>query len=134
MANRFTGDPHDDALVLDRVVQRIAREHRVAEPLARSWLVDALWFLRHAATADQMISPGPDADRAWHEFILFTRDYEQYCQECFGRFIHHEPWGEPPRRLRWWQRGRGTDRKKGGCGGVGSGSADGDGGGGCGGG
>jgi len=22
---------------------------------------------------------------------MFTRDYAQFCQDCFGRFIHHKP-------------------------------------------
>ena len=129
--NRFTGDPASDVLILGPVVRRIAREHRVGEPVARTWLEEALRFLERAATAGRMIEPTADADRAWHEFILFTRDYEQYCQECFGRFIHHEPYGEPPRRLRFWERWRGDDRRSGGCG---SGGDAGDGGGGCGGG
>ena len=134
--NRFTGDPASDVLILAPVVRRIAREHRVGEPEARIWLAQALNFLERAATAGQMIEPSADADRAWHEFILFTRDYEQYCHERFGRFIHHEP-HEGPRRLRLWDRLRGDGRAGAGCGGgVGEGSGDGggDGGGGCGGG
>ncbi|MDG9666132.1 hypothetical protein ONV78_00210 [Hahella sp. CR1] len=35
--------------------------------------------------------PSQAVDVAWHEFILFTRAYEQFCQKCFGRFLHHTP-------------------------------------------
>ncbi|KTD82915.1 hypothetical protein [Legionella waltersii] len=30
-------------------------------------------------------------DTMWHEFILITRDYSQFCSQYFGHFIHHEP-------------------------------------------
>ena len=31
------------------------------------------------------------ADEVWHQHILFTQDYEHFCHEIFGRFIHHTP-------------------------------------------
>lgn len=30
-------------------------------------------------------------DNMWHEFILITRDYHDFCQHYFGHFLHHEP-------------------------------------------
>lgn len=30
-------------------------------------------------------------DEMWHNFILFTNEYEKFCLENFGRFIHHVP-------------------------------------------
>ncbi len=30
-------------------------------------------------------------DNMWHEFILITRDYHDFCHHYFGRFLHHEP-------------------------------------------
>ncbi|STX29938.1 Uncharacterized conserved protein [Legionella beliardensis] len=30
-------------------------------------------------------------DNMWHEFILLTRDYHDFCHSFFGRFLHHEP-------------------------------------------
>lgn len=35
--------------------------------------------------------PSQVVDIAWHEFILFTRDYQQFCKRAFGRFLHHTP-------------------------------------------
>lgn len=35
--------------------------------------------------------PSQVVDVAWHEFILFTRAYEQFCQQALGRFLHHTP-------------------------------------------
>jgi hypothetical protein len=36
-----------------------------------------------------MISP--IVDEVWHAFILFTSDYAAFCDEVFGRFVHHAP-------------------------------------------
>ncbi len=30
-------------------------------------------------------------DDLWHEFILYTRAYEEFCEQAFGRFLHHTP-------------------------------------------
>lgn len=35
--------------------------------------------------------PSHAVDDAWHEFILFTRQYEKFCRHGFGRFLHHTP-------------------------------------------
>ena len=35
--------------------------------------------------------PSHLADALWHEFILDTRAYQAFCQQAFGRFLHHTP-------------------------------------------
>ena len=35
--------------------------------------------------------PSQAVDDAWHEFILFTRQYDKFCAHAFGRFLHHTP-------------------------------------------
>jgi hypothetical protein len=30
-------------------------------------------------------------DRMWHTFLLFTREYRNFCEENLGMFINHEP-------------------------------------------
>ena len=30
-------------------------------------------------------------DEMWHNFILFTKDYEEYCIDKFGFYLHHKP-------------------------------------------
>lgn len=40
----------------------------------------------------RMVSmPSKAVDTAWHEFILFTRLYQDFCQKALGRFLHHTP-------------------------------------------
>lgn len=35
--------------------------------------------------------PSQVVDDAWHEMILFTRSYQEFCRKAFGRFLHHTP-------------------------------------------
>lgn len=35
--------------------------------------------------------PSQLADDLWHEFILYTRNYQIFCSKAFGRFFHHTP-------------------------------------------
>lgn len=30
-------------------------------------------------------------DNMWHEFILVTREYHDFCLTYFGHYLHHEP-------------------------------------------
>jgi hypothetical protein len=35
--------------------------------------------------------PSQVVDDLWHEFILYTREYQAFCAKAFGRFLHHTP-------------------------------------------
>ncbi|MGH8352524.1 MAG: glycine-rich domain-containing protein [Pseudomonas sp.] len=35
--------------------------------------------------------PSQAVDLAWHEFILHTRQYQRFCRQGLGRFLHHTP-------------------------------------------
>jgi len=39
--------------------------------------------------------PSKCVDVAWHEFILYTRDYVYFCQRAYGTYLHHTPNDEP---------------------------------------
>jgi hypothetical protein len=34
-------------------------------------------------------------DEVWHQFILFTRQYMEYCTRHFGHYVHHSPSNAP---------------------------------------
>ncbi|MGL4241661.1 MAG: glycine-rich domain-containing protein [Beijerinckiaceae bacterium] len=56
--------------------------------------------------------PSEAADVLWHEFILYTKEYQAFCDKAFGQFLHHTPAvmlrpehknsNEGLRRV-WWQ-------------------------------
>lgn len=35
--------------------------------------------------------PSQVVDVAWHEFILYTKKYDHFCNKALGRFLHHTP-------------------------------------------
>ncbi len=43
------------------------------------------------ANGGMVAMPSKIVDEAWHEFILFTREYHLFCQKAFGRYFHHTP-------------------------------------------
>ena len=43
------------------------------------------------AVSIPVTSPMHMMDEMWHNFILLTRDYEHFCREYLGRFLHHGP-------------------------------------------
>src|SRR5262245_926281 len=50
------------------------------------------FFLAHLKSGRKFVSmPSQIADDLWHEFILFTKNYEAFCNKAFGRFLHHTP-------------------------------------------
>lgn len=49
------------------------------------------FHLCHSAEQRLVAMPSQAVDDAWHEFILFTRQYDQFCRKAFGHFLHHTP-------------------------------------------
>jgi hypothetical protein len=69
------------------------------------------FFVAHLAARRQFVSmPSQITDDLWHEFILYTRNYEDFCRRAFGRFMHHTPavvlgkeqQGNVGLRRTWW--------------------------------
>jgi hypothetical protein len=50
------------------------------------------YFLAYLLSGRGYVSmPSQVVDDFWHEFILYTREYEQFCRRAFGGFLHHTP-------------------------------------------
>lgn len=50
------------------------------------------FFLSHLKSGRKFVSmPSQVVDSLWHEFILYTKDYEKFCAGAFGKFMHHTP-------------------------------------------
>lgn len=70
------------------------------------------FFLAYLRSGQKFVSmPSQIADDLWHEFILYTREYQNFCKGAFGGFLHHTPAvvlsanrrnNEGLRRV-WWQ-------------------------------
>ena len=50
------------------------------------------YFLAYLRGGRKPVSmPSQVTDELWHEFILYTRHYQQFCGKAFGGFFHHTP-------------------------------------------
>lgn len=45
----------------------------------------------HEAGPVMVAMPSQVVDVAWHEFILSTQAYDDFCQQAYGHFLHHMP-------------------------------------------
>lgn len=55
-------------------------------------LAEVIKFLTLAAESTSgPLTPSARVDVAWHEFILFTKTYINFCDQQFGKLVHHEP-------------------------------------------
>ena len=52
----------------------------------RAWYVACL-----EARGALLGMPSRAVDIAWHEMILFTREYHAFCDRAFGHYLHHSP-------------------------------------------
>jgi hypothetical protein len=78
--------------VLYSKVERACRIPSSEVPVA---LREAIRFLILVAESKGALTPSQTVDEVWHEFILCTRAYTDFCQAHFGRYVHHHPGGEP---------------------------------------
>lgn len=49
------------------------------------------FYIYQSAPRKNIAMPSKAVDVAWHEFILFTKEYQRFCNKAFGRFLHHTP-------------------------------------------
>ncbi len=74
--------------------QRFAIQHgdltadgiRTVEAATRQW-----FRLVGRRPKAKLSMPSVVVDDMWHELVLHTRDYAAFCEDAFGRFLHHVP-------------------------------------------
>ncbi|WP_162085795.1 glycine-rich domain-containing protein [Sulfuriferula nivalis] len=45
----------------------------------------------NSANRRMVAMPSQAVDMAWHEFIIFTKAYQDFCNKALGRYLHHTP-------------------------------------------
>ncbi|MBF6053889.1 hypothetical protein GO002_18710 [Streptomyces eurocidicus] len=68
-----------------------AKYDHVPADMAQRGVGQMLAFVAASAAGGQPLSPSPLVDDFWHAFVLRTKAYADFCQERFGRFVHHQP-------------------------------------------
>ncbi|MBL4686458.1 MAG: hypothetical protein JKY37_17820 [Nannocystaceae bacterium] len=86
------------------LVSKLAVACQVDHSGAERLLTEVLRFLELCAASEKSLTPSPRIDGAWHEFVLCTREYSEFCQRRFGRFVHHDPGGTVEGNRRQFQR------------------------------
>lgn len=77
---------YENPLYIQRMIVNWANEKD-----AINWFQELKKFLIVCAVSDKPISPSHAMDELWHDFILFTKDYSDFCIGYFGKMIHHYP-------------------------------------------
>ncbi|PCJ59714.1 MAG: hypothetical protein COA79_09930 [Planctomycetota bacterium] len=67
-------------------------------------LTEGIKFLTLAGATPASLTPSNPVDLVWHEFLLFTKYYADFCMENFGRFLHHLPDDNKSRNHRQFQK------------------------------
>jgi hypothetical protein len=62
---------------------------RVLEGLRQYFL--ACLAAQRSPLAKEVGMPSKAVDAAWHEFIVLTKEYAGFCEQAFGRYLHHTP-------------------------------------------
>jgi hypothetical protein len=86
--------------VRDRLVRQLIKEHAGMTGDEAVRIVDAtVAFLKVCAdNPDGHFRPSLRVDLGWHQFILNTVDYAEFCERVAGRFLHHVPEDRTPPR------------------------------------
>lgn len=75
-----------------RLRLQLAAEHSISITDADRIVTDTISFLAVcAANPEEQFRPSRQVDLGWHQFILNTHDYADFCGRVAGRFIHHVP-------------------------------------------
>ena len=76
------------------LLQRLEKHHPGFERKDSALVSRGLrqFFLAYLMSGRRYVSmPSQVADDLWHEFILYTREYDSFCSRAFGGFLHHTP-------------------------------------------
>ena len=73
------------------MIERLRQKRDMSQEEAERLFEDTLLFLLLCTITRKPISPSPKIDIGWHEFLMYSRDYQNFCREYLGRFVHHTP-------------------------------------------
>lgn len=81
-----------DEQMRDRLAKRIAKEKGFTFSQSVEIVDGTIGFLKLCADhPERTFSPSLIVDIGWHEFLMYTREYQEFCQRVAGHFIHHSP-------------------------------------------
>lgn len=77
---------------LPHVLYRLQKDERVPSDKIDLAIEEWKKFMVTALYADSSVGMiSPIIDEVWHAHILFTKEYADFCDLCFGTFVGHAP-------------------------------------------
>jgi hypothetical protein len=73
------------------IITKFCSEYDIEQELAKEYFIEVKKFLYLCSNTTDRLAPSAEIDKIWHTFILFTKDYRQYCMHFLGKFIDHMP-------------------------------------------
>ena len=73
------------------LIERYKRELGLSDAEAQSLFQDTKRYLYLCFVTGKKLAPSAPIDQGWHEFLMYTKDYQDFCAQFFGTFIHHTP-------------------------------------------
>lgn len=77
------------------IIARYRKDYKVSQDLAKIHEIELKRYLILVADTlddeDGLSMLSTQVDNLWHTFLLFTKEYQAFCNDMFGKFIHHVP-------------------------------------------
>ena len=79
----------------DQLLRRYVLDHQVSAVVAEKRFTGLKQFLAVCARMPGQKVTSDEIDSMWHTFLLFGRDYRQFCGDYLGRVVDHQPFEAP---------------------------------------
>jgi hypothetical protein len=77
---------------MPHIVGRYCKDYNVSTETAKIHERELKRYLILAGESnDSLGMMSTEVDNLWHTFLLFTKEYQAFCNDMFGKFIHHSP-------------------------------------------
>lgn len=85
-----------DEKIWKRLVGRIQKDEGIVQEEAEQIMDAALGFLKLCADyPGNKFAPSTKVDIGWHTFLMYTKEYQEFCGKMGRKFIHHSPADDP---------------------------------------
>ena len=74
------------------VIESYIKTEKVSPKIAENHFNALKDFLKLTVKSKKPCFPSKEIDNIWHVFIMFTRDYQDFCISFLGDFVHHTPY------------------------------------------
>lgn len=74
-----------------KITERLASENGWKQEYASRVVEEYKRFMYLAIVCSHAVTPSDQVDQMWHLHMIYTRDYDSFCEDVLGKWIHHGP-------------------------------------------